>query len=205
MNEGENDRRRNGELKERKRPPPSEVNWPGIVATRLKNVFTFSVQSLVGITQLIAADVIFRVPENHYAERIKNYRVGFELSYTSAMAPMTGKRSRGEGINLHKSKKRQIIADKPLTATTPDQNVREAVEVDADALDWKEVALPDRLENAEGFFGLEEIEGVEVLIPARKDKPAHFKVSRVCGVRPVPFFARFGSLSPNRQQLMPNL
>ncbi|GKZ61986.1 ATP-dependent RNA helicase [Aspergillus niger] len=30
-------------------------------------------------------------------------------------------------------------------------------------LNWKEVALPDRLEDAGGFFGLEEIDGVEVI------------------------------------------
>lgn len=32
-----------------------------------------------------------------------------------------------------------------------------------DQLQWNEVALPDRLDDAEGFFGLEEIEGVEII------------------------------------------
>lgn len=32
-----------------------------------------------------------------------------------------------------------------------------------DALPWKEVALPERLEDAEGFFGLEEIEHVKII------------------------------------------
>ena len=32
-----------------------------------------------------------------------------------------------------------------------------------DSLKWKQVALPDRLEDAEGFYGLEEIEDVEVI------------------------------------------
>lgn len=32
-----------------------------------------------------------------------------------------------------------------------------------DNLAWKEVALPDRLEDAEGFFGLEEIEDIAVV------------------------------------------
>jgi len=31
-----------------------------------------------------------------------------------------------------------------------------------DSLPWNEVPLPDRLEDAEGFFGLEEVENVEV-------------------------------------------
>jgi ATP-dependent RNA helicase DDX24/MAK5 len=30
-------------------------------------------------------------------------------------------------------------------------------------LNWKEVALPDRMEDATGFFGLEEIEGVDII------------------------------------------
>ncbi|ODH17731.1 ATP-dependent RNA helicase MAK5 [Paracoccidioides brasiliensis] len=38
--------------------------------------------------------------------------------------------------------------------------------VGIDDLDWKEVALPDRLDDAEGFFGLEEIEGVDIVRPA---------------------------------------
>jgi ATP-dependent RNA helicase DDX24/MAK5 len=30
-------------------------------------------------------------------------------------------------------------------------------------LNWKEVAMPDRMEDAEGFFGLEEIDGVDII------------------------------------------
>jgi len=35
--------------------------------------------------------------------------------------------------------------------------------VSIEQLAWKEVSLPDRLEDAEGFFGLEEIEDVEIV------------------------------------------
>lgn len=35
--------------------------------------------------------------------------------------------------------------------------------VSLDALPWTEVLLPDRFDDAEGFFGLEEIEDVEVV------------------------------------------
>lgn len=35
--------------------------------------------------------------------------------------------------------------------------------VGVDDLNWKEVALPDRMEDATGFFGLEEIDGVDVI------------------------------------------
>ena len=39
-----------------------------------------------------------------------------------------------------------------------------------DSLPWKEVALPDRLEDAEGFFGLEEIEDVDIVRDAQTGK-----------------------------------
>lgn len=37
--------------------------------------------------------------------------------------------------------------------------------VTLDEINWKEVPMPDRLEDAEGFFGLEEIDGVDVIRP----------------------------------------
>ena len=36
-----------------------------------------------------------------------------------------------------------------------------------DQLKWQEVSLPDGLEDAEGFFGLDEIENVEVVRDAK--------------------------------------
>ncbi|EEH17383.1 ATP-dependent RNA helicase MAK5 [Paracoccidioides brasiliensis Pb03] len=55
--------------------------------------------------------------------------------------------------------------------------------VGIDDLDWKEVALPDRLDDAEGFFGLEEIEGVDIVRPAGqgqiKFKAAKNKVKKI--------------------------
>jgi len=35
--------------------------------------------------------------------------------------------------------------------------------VGVDELNWKEVAMPDRMEDATGFFGLEEIDGVDII------------------------------------------
>lgn len=32
-------------------------------------------------------------------------------------------------------------------------------------LNWKEVTLPDRIDNVEGFYGLEEIEDVDIVKP----------------------------------------
>lgn len=47
----------------------------------------------------------------------------------------------------------------------------------SDDLRWTEVALPDRLEDAEGFFGLEEIEDVEVIKDAN-GKNVLFRASK---------------------------
>jgi ATP-dependent RNA helicase DDX24/MAK5 len=35
--------------------------------------------------------------------------------------------------------------------------------VSLDDLDWKEVSMPDRLDDVEGFYGLEEVDGVDVI------------------------------------------
>ncbi|OAX84160.1 ATP-dependent RNA helicase MAK5 [Emergomyces africanus] len=49
--------------------------------------------------------------------------------------------------------------------------------ISIDQLDWKEVALPDRLEDAEGFFGLEEIDGVDIVQPPGNGE-IKFKVAK---------------------------
>lgn len=74
------------------------------------------------------------------------------------MAPENKKRSRPAPKASQKSKKRQKIEltqkAKPATEKRP---------VALDALPWNEVQMPDMFEDAEGFFGLEEVEGVEVV------------------------------------------
>lgn len=50
--------------------------------------------------------------------------------------------------------------------------------VGLDDLNWKEVALPDRMEDAGGFFGLEEIDGVDVVRPQGNGE-VQFKVHTV--------------------------
>jgi ATP-dependent RNA helicase DDX24/MAK5 len=42
-------------------------------------------------------------------------------------------------------------------------------------LNWKEVPMPDRMEDAEGFFGLEEIDGVDIIKSSGGE--VQFKVS----------------------------
>ena len=46
-----------------------------------------------------------------------------------------------------------------------------------DQLAWKEVALPDRFEDAEGFFGLEEIDNVEV-VRDHRSREVQYRVGR---------------------------
>ncbi|KAK3115692.1 ATP-dependent RNA helicase [Teratosphaeriaceae sp. CCFEE 6253] len=59
----------------------------------------------------------------------------------------------------------------------------------ANALGWKDVALPDRLEDYEGFFGLEEVDDVEVFkddstgtVSFLSSKPAHAVAAEAQGV-----------------------
>ncbi|USP79540.1 ATP-dependent RNA helicase MAK5 [Curvularia clavata] len=58
----------------------------------------------------------------------------------------------------HKAHKRQKVDDfpKPLPAKTKRR-------VQLDQLGWKTVSMPDRLEDTEGFYGLEEIDDVEII------------------------------------------
>ena len=70
------------------------------------------------------------------------------------MAPPAKKRrtdpAEGTGAQ-YKKQRRHNGADKPSQAVSLDQ------------LAWKEVPMPDRLEDVEGFYGLEEVEDVEVV------------------------------------------
>ncbi|KAF5866615.1 ATP-dependent RNA helicase [Aspergillus alliaceus] len=64
---------------------------------------------------------------------------------------------KGPGFFAKKRKK----SAKPSNAAGEDSDWDGIVAVDD--LNWKEVALPDRLDDAEGFFGLEEIDGVDII------------------------------------------
>ena len=72
------------------------------------------------------------------------------------MAPEQKKRARPAPKSSQGAKKRQKIE--------PAKNGKvEKRPVALDALPWNEVEMPDMFEDAEGFFGLEEVEGVEVV------------------------------------------
>jgi len=74
------------------------------------------------------------------------------------MAPEQKKQARPVPKASQRSKKRQKIE--------PPKKGVEAVQkrpVTLDALPWNEVEMPDMFEDAEGFFGLEEVDDVEVI------------------------------------------
>ncbi|GAD97497.1 conserved hypothetical protein [Paecilomyces variotii No. 5] len=70
------------------------------------------------------------------------------------MAKKRDRDSKGQGAPAKKKQRVDSASDGGVVAL--------------DDLDWKEVALPDRLDDAEGFFGLEEIDGVDIVRPEGK-------------------------------------
>lgn len=87
------------------------------------------------------------------------------------MSGINKKREREPKAPASKAKKRQKL--EAPTKTT--KKGKSSTTVSIDDLDWKAVSLPDRLGDAEGFFGLEEIDDVEVLKPEGKGD-VQFKV-----------------------------
>ena len=71
------------------------------------------------------------------------------------MVPKGKKRSRPAPSLSQRSKKRQRTESAPRAVQKRPVNL--------DSLQWNEVQLPDMFEDSEGFFGLEEVEGVEVM------------------------------------------
>jgi ATP-dependent RNA helicase DDX24/MAK5 len=71
------------------------------------------------------------------------------------MASNDKKRPRPTLSVRQRPKKRQRIES--ASSTLPKRPVN------LDGLPWSEVQLPDMFEDAEGFFGLEEIEGIDVV------------------------------------------
>lgn len=69
---------------------------------------------------------------------------------------MGQKRGRDSKALADESKKRKKGAK--VAPASDDEGV-----LSMEDLNWKEVAMPDRMEDATGFFGLEEIDGVDVI------------------------------------------
>ena len=76
------------------------------------------------------------------------------------MAPEQKKRKRPVPTSSQRSKKRQRV--QPVESTNISKDVKR-LPVALDALPWNEVEMPDMFEDAEGFYGLEEVEDVEVV------------------------------------------
>jgi hypothetical protein len=75
------------------------------------------------------------------------------------------KRKRPVPASSQRSKKRQRI---PPVATTNVATDVKKLPVALDALPWNEVEMPDMFEDAEGFYGLEEVDDVEVVREGNK-------------------------------------
>ncbi len=103
------------------------------------------------------------------------------------MVPPEKKRPLPSKVAAMKARKRQKLAGdnlgeerKPQTSSAPAIKTHS---VRLDDLEWKEVSLPDRLDDYEGFFGLEEIDDVEVIradgrVSFRAAEPATAKSSK---------------------------
>lgn len=80
-----------------------------------------------------------------------------------------------------KSKKRQRLQTEPQDAQGRRKSAKAAkLAVLPSDLAWKEVSMPDHIDDFEGFFGLEEIEGVDVV-----KEPSTGKISYVSDVKSV--------------------
>lgn len=75
---------------------------------------------------------------------------------------MAQKRSRSQKDRSAKTNKRRKV--NASAADSSDDAAKDFVDIDQ--LDWQTVTLPDRLEDAEGFYGLEEIDGVDIVRPS---------------------------------------
>lgn len=79
------------------------------------------------------------------------------------MAPLTSQKKRPlDRGGTQKNNSRKRLKTHP-TKDPRNAAPKTAVRIRLDQLAWKEVSAPDQLEDYEGFFGLEEIEGVEVV------------------------------------------
>ncbi|KFY39833.1 hypothetical protein V494_03789 [Pseudogymnoascus sp. VKM F-4513 (FW-928)] len=79
------------------------------------------------------------------------------------MAAPKPKRDRPVPANSQRSKKRQKVETSSSYAPAGAGSDVRKVPVALDALPWNEVEMPDMFEDAEGFFGLDEVDNVEVV------------------------------------------
>lgn len=83
------------------------------------------------------------------------------------MAPVEKKRPQ-KGAGQRSRKRQRIVEEDGVPRERAGLGPRSL-----DALPWNEVALPDRLDDAEGFFGLEEVSDVEIVRDPKIGKVAY--------------------------------
>lgn len=87
---------------------------------------------------------------------------------------ISGKRKQQAAANNQWSRKRAKLAHKtkgPGHKTKKGSAPKSGRVVHVDALAWKTVEVPEMHDDAEGFFGLEEVEGVDIV---RNGDKVHF-------------------------------
>lgn len=72
-------------------------------------------------------------------------------------------------------KRRKLVATTSKSKNIKPSSRASVATVSANELAWREVSPPERLDNAEGFLGLEEIDDVEVVRDTTGNQP-HFRV-----------------------------
>jgi len=92
------------------------------------------------------------------------------------------KRARPVPASSQRSKKRQKIDPR---AAKVDSDVKK-IPVALDALPWNEVEMPEMFDDVEGFFGLEEVDDVEVI---REGNQVKF-----VSIRPARHFMRISAI-----------
>lgn len=114
---------------------------------------------------------------------------------TSLMAnPLTKRTPSHHAVN--KPRKRRRL-EQPATKSQSHNKIAQGKlahgkVVPINDLAWKPVALPDTLDDAEGFFGLEEVDDVEIMRSGRSGEEVQYRVGRLffasslsCGLRMV--------------------
>ena len=87
--------------------------------------------------------------------------VSNEIGHPERLAMALSGKKRFREKSIQNPTKRQSL-EAEFTRPSKQQNAGKKV-VSLNELAWKEVTLPDRFDDAEGFFGLEEIEDVDVV------------------------------------------
>ncbi|KAF2472549.1 ATP-dependent RNA helicase-like protein MAK5 [Lindgomyces ingoldianus] len=96
-------------------------------------------------------------------ERVTNLKISILLPLHPDSHRSTMKRGLPPKIAAIKARKRQKLDQSAQSSTVPTKAASKRCKVKLDDLQWEEVAMPDRLEDFEGFYGLEEIEDVAVV------------------------------------------